>query len=567
MGAGVPTPSVSARDLVVIRQHTDIVAVAATQRSVFALSTRGLVVYDRIFQQWCTPDARIVEDLAAAGVNDVRIRAIAADPVEDAVWLAVPGAVVIYRVAAAQVQRLAVVGQPDAIRFARGDAADAYVRSAGRWLRVSRAGFVSELTTGLANIAFLPDAQLTDVYQRYPALRGQLPLLLRDRDDRGSSVAFARIAVAAFSAEQPSELYVGTLGDGLWSFNADFFTAAPMRYGLLDEVIGALAAGANGVWAAGQGQSFRGGLSFVAQDAQQFAWRVTDMGSTLRGLMVRDLVVRGPDAWAATDQGVRVLSVRGEANMRELTTLNGLPHNDVSSVLPLSEAAWIGTRGGLGFVRVALPDSLGNRTTESLTSSVLSNVVEVAALRGVPVNALARNESVLLVGTQRGVFTLNAGSPTATASVTPFQADNQSIQLPIRAVATSDSMALVVTDENAFLLPLADGITDGTTRVPPATRGAAQSSIAPDDRRFQNRTDIRVIGRVVAAALDDRSVWVAGERGVMAWGRDGAAPKLLRVGQEVPDLISDMLLDGPVVWIGTRQGLVRVPRARDGGLP
>ncbi len=574
-GMGIATPSQFARDRLVIREHTDIVAVAATQRSVFAVSTRGLIVYDRIFQRWRAPDARLDEDLRAAGVMDTRIRAIAADPVEDAVWLAVPGAVVVYRVAAQQVQRFAVAGQPDVIRFARGNSADAYVRTGNQWLRISRAGFVTPVTGGVGNVAFVPAPQLPDVYQRYPALRGQLPLLLRDANDRAPQGVFPRIAAATFSFEQPSELFVGTIGDGLWSFNADFLNASALRYGLLDESVGALAVGADGVWAAGQGQGLRGGLSFVGRDAQQFVWRSTDMGSSLRGLFVRDLVVRGSEAWLATDRGVRVLRLRDNANVREITTLHGLPSNDVTSLLVLSGATWIGTRAGLTVVTDTALQSLDRQpdagASASASATATAETVDIAALRGVPVYALARSGSVVIVGTARGVFAVQRGTPAAASAVSPLFTDSRVLQGPIRAVATSDSVLLVVTDEEAFVLPLPARIIGTAGRVPPAA-GARVSPPADDaalsgNLAISTGVDVRAVGRVAAAALDERSVWVAGERAVLSWGRDGTAPRVLRSGREIPELVSDVLLDGPVVWIGTRHGLVRVQRARDGGLP
>ncbi len=583
--SGIATPSLLARDRLVIREHTNIVAVAATQRSVFAVSTHGLIVYDRIFRRWRAPDARMLDDLRAAGVMDASIRSIAADPVEDAVWIAVPGAVVIYRVAAQQVQRLTVAGQPGMIRFARGDASDAFVQTGNQWLRVSRAGFVTPVPGGARNVQFLPVAQLSDVYERYPALRGQLPLLLRDQDALATSGVFPRISSATFSFDQPSELFVGTVGDGLWSFNADFFSGAALRYGLRDDAVAALAASADGVWSAG-----RTGLTFVARDVQQFAWVSRGTGPSLNALAVRDIVVRGSTAWLGTDQGVRVMQVGGNAGsagnvgtvgnparaggyatIREITTLNGLPDNLVSSVLPMSRVTWIGTRGGLAFITDTSSELRSGRTDIDRGDDAQGPVLIVAALRGIPVHALARSGSVLLVGTARGVFALDADRPGTAAAVAALWPDSRALQAPIRALATSDSMVLVVTDGEAVLFRAPDRITGAELRVPSVTSGASRSlndasdsSVSASGRAY---VDIRALGPVVAAALDERSVWVAGEGGVMSWGRDGAAPKVLRGGRELPAAVSDVLLDDRVVWIGTRQGLVRVQRAREGGLP
>ena len=125
-GAGV---SFGGRDRLLIRQHTDVLGVVAGNRSVFALTTSGVISYDRVFSRWHTPDARLAEELEFAGLDGARISALAADPVEDAVWIGIPGAVVLYRLAASQVQRISVPGVPQSVAFARGNAADASPRA------------------------------------------------------------------------------------------------------------------------------------------------------------------------------------------------------------------------------------------------------------------------------------------------------------------------------------------------------------------------------------------------------------------------------------------------------
>ena len=66
-------------------------AVAVSRRYVYSATSSGIAIYDRTFQTWLPPLSREL------GLIESQINVLAGDPVEDALWLGVDGAVVMYR--------------------------------------------------------------------------------------------------------------------------------------------------------------------------------------------------------------------------------------------------------------------------------------------------------------------------------------------------------------------------------------------------------------------------------------------------------------------------------------
>jgi hypothetical protein len=520
-------------DRIVVRAHDDVFGVAVSSRHVFARSAGGLAVYDRVFERWLEPSLSVAEALQQAGAPRARFMAITADPIEEAVWMGVPGAVLIYRPRAEQVVRVPMVGEPEIIAFARGGDGEAYVRSGGQWARVSRAGFAASLPEGPGRAALVLPTSLEEVYTRHPALRAQLPFLLRDAE--GGALA-ARVTTAAIAPDRPSEVWVGTFGDGLWQLDANFMQARALVYGVDDEQIGALSLGADGVWSAGEGRARPFGVSFVQDGLQQFARRAHRGFGNTAGMQVHELAVRGRVAWLATDRGLWRLPLdeRGAA-LTQWTVAQGLPDAQVLAVVPRTEGTWVGTRRGLAFV--SNDEGTGGE----------SAVVRLG-FEGEPVRALALVGEQLYVGTASGLFRRDARASDAAA-----QRVAGVLPRPVSALAWHDSVLLVVSDRSAQLLTSTSG---------ELVAAAGQGSAAMEFVTTESGTPVR-------AHVDARSIWIAGASGVLAWRRDRLleAPRLLRAGAELPALVTDLALGETWAWVGTREGVVRVRRAAEGGLP
>ena len=67
--------------------------------------------------------------------------------------------------------------------------------------------------------------------------------------------------------------------------------------------------------------------------------------------------------------------------------------------------------------------------------------------------------------------------------------------------------------------------------------------------------------------MDARTIWVAGEGGVLAIHRMTGRSSLLPVGLTLPAAATSVALARDVAWIGTRDGLVRIRRRSDGMPP
>lgn len=551
-GGAMRSRTVGTDDRVVVRRHTDVLAVAASTRLVFALSTQGLLVYDRVLARWRAPSTRVHDDLELAGVTQLRTAVLAADPIEEAVWIGVPGAVVLYRAQVEQVQRIAVVGQPELIAFARGGG-DAYVRASGQWLRISRAGFVMPLADGIGNVPLVQPPRLGDVYEQYPALRGQLPFLLRD--DVAPAGGFASVTSGTLSPDQSSEAWIGTRSEGLWRVDANFMRAERLRYGLLDDMIGAVALGGGGVWTAGQGLTRGGGLTFVRNDLQRFAWVDGGASAVFAGVRATALAVRASRVWSGTDRGVVRVHLNATPDATPEVTrwgaLHGLPSELVTAIVPRDNGAWVATSRGLAFIL----DTSTNR-------SVRTDAITVAFV-GQPVRSLLRVAETLLIGTNDGVYILAAREPVGDGGRAPPRrvlSTQPALGRPVQALASSDSLLLIVTDRRAIVLSLREAI--GPAR-PPA-RGSVDSLVS---RELIPERELAIVGTVVAAAMDARSIWIAGTRGVLAMARDGGVLRVISVGSELPGDVTALALDDEWAWVGTNNGLVRVRRAREGGLP
>jgi hypothetical protein len=509
----------------VIGDFADVQAVAASRRYVFVFADGGVGIYDRQLEAWLPPLTR------EQGLGDERVTALAADPVEDAVWFGVPGAVLSYRPQLDLLQRTIVVGVPDLIAFERGGTGDALVRSGGQWTRVSRTGQPVPLAGRAPNAASLVlPGTLDEVYRRFPGLRSQQLLLLRDATPNRPLRSWP-VASASFSPDRASEVWLGTAGDGLWRVDPTFQQATPLRFGLHERGVGALAPAADGVWAAGLGRSAaRGGLTFASDDLQRWRWIDGTIAEPLVGVLTRALAVRGSIAWLGTDRGVVRVRLDGALDVARWSTLDGLPADRVFAVAPRDGGAWAGT--ALGLVWIADTSDARDPRGRGIGERWLDEVA---------VRALQSIGDTLWIGSDAGLVALPAG---ATSMARPVGAD-PALRRPIRAMAWSDTMLLVATDDALLHL---------------APRGGREPS------RLDG-VDPRQVGQVTQLAIDERTIWIAGSEGVLVLNRATGGQRLLRVGPQLPAPALDVVAGRDWLWIATPEGLVRWRRAADGGVP
>jgi hypothetical protein len=74
------------------------------------------------------------------------------------------------------------------------------------------------------------------------------------------------------------------------------------------------------------------------------------------------------------------------------------------------------------------------------------------------------------------------------------------------------------------------------------------------------------VGGVTSLAMDDRTLWVTGLRGVLVLPRAGGAARFLSIPGDIPDEAYDVALTPEFAWIATRAGVVRFRRLGDGSV-
>lgn len=506
-----------------IGSYADVRAVAVSRRYAYAATPSGVGVYDRIRGAWEAPFTR------ENGLVDAQITVIAGDPAEDAVWIGVPGAVVMYRPLTMSVLRTMIAGIPDVIAFDKSSTGDAYVRAGGQWTRVSRAGVASTVAHPPPPSTVVVPTTLSDLVMQFPSLRSPQMLLTRNqRADR--ALPHYAITSGASSPERASEVWLGTNGDGLYRVDPTFQEATSLRFGPMDSGIGALALAADGVWMAGLGESrIRGGLSFSSNDLQRWRWIDGTISVPLVGVRANALSVRAQRAWIATDRGVVRVRLDGGEAVTTWTVLDGLPDARVNAVAARGEGAWAGTSRGLVWV---------NDSTE--TRERRSRNIGVRLLEGTPVFALQPIGDSLWIGTATGLVVLSASGQLARVA-----SPDLALRRPVRALTWSDSVLVVATDDGVLAVAL----------------NAAKEPV------HLSTIDVRAVGQISRMAMDDRTIWLAGSNGVLVVARNGVATRLLRAPLDLPGPALDVVASRDWLWIATPFGLVRMRRSGDGGLP
>lgn len=369
---GVPTlAGLAPEDRVLISDFSHVQALAASPWLVFAATSHGLLIYDRVARRF-RPPVTALDGYPAGRV----VRAVI-DAGGNAVWLG-------------------LWGEADYIRY------DADGRI---WTRGSLTS--QELTGVLTVEAALARAPVVD------ALRAAILT-----DPRLRSHQFT---AAAATPERP-ELFFGTDGIGMVRVDRQTGEFEVLTYGLVAPAVGAIAPAPDGVWAAANARpGERRGLTWVAADLS--ATRIAEGGGAALGftfLSARRLLAAGNRLWLATEQGVLRIDVSGWQSHRfdlpDATSLARAPDGaiwvgtsrglalvttderilpfeprgvPVTSLLAARETLWVGTAEGLrllapGAATLAIPPGLEGRPS----------------LRGT-VFALARLQDTIVMATER----------------------------------------------------------------------------------------------------------------------------------------------------------------------
>jgi ligand-binding sensor domain-containing protein len=219
--------------------------------------------------------------------------------------------------------------------------------------------------------------------------------------------------------------------------------------------------------------------------------------------------------------------------------LDGLPDGRVLAVAPRDDGVWAGTARGLVYVR----DSADSRAARARGAGTRG--VGVRLLENMPVHALAFTGDTLWVGTEGGLLAIPSPNGVDGGVVSRPLGSDPALRRPVRALAWSDSVLLAATDDAVLRL---------------APRGGVEPV-------REDRLDVRQVGRVTGVAIDERTMWLAGTDGVLIVSRRDGATRVLRVPADLPGPALALVATRDWLWVGTPQGLIRLRRRGDGGLP
>ena len=520
-------PTLRREDRVVISTFNNVTGVAASDRMVFVSSPEGLAMFDFVFSSWLPPLT------PADGYPAGPVTAMAADPLEEGVWIALPGALLYYR---ARVDYLTTAVVPGSIREiwfdTRNIGAGAYVTTAGGeiWL-VSRQGFVSMISDGEMppGGSRITTADLADLHRMYPGLQSFQGLLTRDDQLQSWPVS------AGSKSPSRNDVWLGTRGNGLYRIDPAFNQAEHFPFGLLDRGAGALAMAADGIWVAGLGTAAysRGGLTFATSDLQRWRWLEGPLTRPLLGARTYALNVRAQTAWVGTDRGLARMDTRNDNDVRMWSLADGLPSDQAIALATTANGTFVGTPLGLVFVA----DTAGTPRGRGAVSPTIAS--------GIAIRALLAAGDTLWIGSDAGLLLLPVRRLEQSPRRPAAAATESRLARPIHAISHSDTVVAVATRDELFQFDLRTG------------------QLLPR----LHALDLSALRGVTGMAMDGRTIWLAGYGGILAIHRGSGVQRFYSAPGEVPGEAFDVRLQDEFVWVATRGGLLRLRRLSDGMVP
>ena len=491
-------------DRVLISDFSVVDAVAASPWVVFAATRHGLLIYDQRTHAWQTPVTTL------DGYPVARVRFALADPVGNAVWLGTDGGWARYDADQHHWDLGPATGGVSGLMLdARDPASGVFVRDQTGWRFLPRGALLAIPGTPLPP----PERRLAPLdvqaaLQTAPMAQALRALILTD--PRLRSYQFT-------SAARPmdgGDLFFGTNGVGLVRIDPTMAQWEPLPFTLLGTGADALAAGADGIWAA-SGARFggRSGVTWLPDDLSATTLVEPPPGSGFGAAPVYRLLAAGNQLWIATGSGLYKMDPEN-GRARRFSLGDGLPSEDVRALAPAPDGIWVGTTKGLAVV------TTGDR------------IVRLGD-NGVAVLSLVAVRETLWVGSAAGLGVLSPGSPEP-ARDSEIQAE-PALRAPVVALARNgDTLVAVFPDQVAW-------------RDPAAAHWTVERPRA-------------ALGTLTAAGSDAGGVWLGGTLGLAWWNIGRGVYRRLEIPGDLPAPVRDVQASPRWVWVATDSGVVRLRR-------
>jgi hypothetical protein len=486
---------------VLLGDFSRISAVAVGTEKVYAVSQAALLVYSPRERRWHAP-------YPAPRRTDLRdVIAALADPLDESVWLITRGGWHRFDPALELWESGTVPGAvADAALDQDNPAAGLFLRVGGSWYDAGRGGVAFP-----ASAPRRPrrPATVEQAVRANPAIQATSALLFNV--SRRADVRY--IAAARADGFAGLGWYLGTDGAGLVYFAEGSGMPEPLPFGLPSARVDAVVSGPDGTWAVTE-RTVRSdaAINFVERELREVRWYQGPRATGMPFLEARRILGKESALWVATDNGVvRFLPREDEAT--RFAPGRGLPDERVYDLAQRQGRLVAATAHGLA----EYSDSLG--------------FVPLAPRFTDQAFAVALSGDTTWVGTAIGLF---AAVPGQEDLLEPLALrEMPSARVPIVDLAWRGDTLVALTEERLLWRdPKSGNFTLGPLL------GTS-------------------LGRLHTLVNGDRTLFIAGDRGVGAAGLATPVLRPLTTPLDLPAEVTDLAADEDYLWVATLGGLVR----------
>lgn len=499
-GAPVPVGSMRPEDHAVVGDFRVVQAIASSFERVYVVYATGVGIWSPLRRAWEVP--REAPDRFT--LPNVRIAAV--DPLDQSLWLGGADGLVHFDPFIDRWERHPLPGRVVALAIDQADPTGIWARTQEGWWVVPRIG-TPRAASPPNTLRTVPT--LEDAYRDLPALRSFGATL-----SVGPGLGAGRLTAAA-PAPDGSGWFIGTDTRGLLLVDRVGVRAEPMPFGLPGEVVGALAVVPGTVYVATDA-GFRSGMVGLAaldESLSQVRWFTGNAVFGLGADAIRRILPGQDVLWLATDRGVVRLSLEDEA-IRRWDESDGLQDQRILALAWWRDGLAVGTARGLFRI-----DAVGE------VSRLAFSMID-------PVYALHVERDTLWIGAARGIGYLAPG--------------DSAVQVPVawRGIASPR-------DEVRGIGAVRDTLV-AMTRNGMAWRDPVTGEWVPGAPFAATTGTLRAFHATAAGA------WLGGDRAAVLVSANGAVLHVLRVGLDLPDLVTAIATGDDHLWVGTARGLVRI---------
>jgi len=305
--------------------------------------------------------------------------------------------------------------------------------------------------------------------------------------------------------------YLGTQGRGLLYLAEGAAQPEELRFGLPEDEVGGVVEAPGGVWV-NTPASYPGEpeFSYVSSDLTEFRWLSPRVNGVPSLGSVYGVATRGPELWAATEQGLlRWDPNQGGAQL--YGSLLGLPNSRVMAVAAGDRVVAVGTAGGMARVVGTQLELLTPGSKDSVTA------VELAG-------------DTIWVGTDHGLF---VALPIEPYLLQPRGLEALPFQGIVRALAWNGASLVAMSDDHLFW------------RRPNSRSWAVGPSLSSR------------LGSLRAFVPYGDGFFIAGDKGFGFARADSVPRRVYPAPADVPGQVRQMAVTDDYLWMATSQGLVR----------